>query len=81
MITMSRVSVNSGKTFSSVFGHTCSIWKYLGQGSNQSCICHSCSNTRSLTCARPGIKLTMSQGHAGSLTQCATAGTPTVGKF
>ena len=37
-----------------LFGHTCSIWKFLGQGSNLS---HSCSS-------------------AGSLTHCATEGTP-----
>ena len=36
--------------FFSFYGHTCSIWKFLGQGSNQSCsfrLHHSHSNTRS----------------------------------
>ena len=38
------------------FPHSCSIWKFSGQGSNQGWSCdlhHSCSNARSLTyCAR-----------------------------
>ena len=46
--------------FFSLFSHTCSIWKILGQGSNLSLSCdlhHSCSNTGSLThCAGMGIK-------------------------
>ena len=35
-----------------LFGQACSIWKFLGQGSNLSrnCdLCHSCGNTESLT--------------------------------
>ena len=26
-------------SFSSFYGHTCDIWKFLGQGSNKSCSC------------------------------------------
>ena len=50
--------------FISLFGCTCSIWKFLGQGSNPSRICDlcdSCSNSGPLThCARSGIKPTAS---------------------
>ena len=36
------------------FGHICGMWKFLGQGSNQS---KSYGNTRCLNhCAEPGIK-------------------------
>ena len=48
-----------------LFGLTLGIWKFPGQGSNLSCscdLCHSCSNT-------------------GSLTYCATAGTPQPAPF
>ena len=47
-------------------------------GSNQSCdLGHSCSNPGSSThCAWLGIKLASPQRQAGSLTHCATEGTP-----
>ena len=64
----------------SLFGHTHSIWKFPGQGSNPSQSCnlhHSCSNTRPLThCAGPGIKLAPPQRQATSLIHCITVGTP-----
>ena len=49
-----------GCLFTFFFGHSCSMWKFLGQGSNLSCSCdlgHGC-------------------GIAGSLTHCAIVGTP-----
>ena len=42
------------------FGHTCNIWKFLGQGLNQSCSCNLCH----------------SWGNVRSLTHCTTVGTP-----
>ena len=54
--------------FFPIFGYTCGIWKFLGQGSNQSCICdpcHSCSNTSLTLCARPGIESMPPQRQAG----------------
>ena len=52
--------------FSLFYSHTCSIWKFLGQGSN---------NIRSLTYgARPGIEPTSSQ--IRSSTYGTTPGTP-----
>ena len=68
------------------FGCICSIWKFLGQGSNMShsCnLCHSCSNTRSLT-PEPGqgLKphlsrdLSYCRDNAGCLTHCTTAVIP-----
>ena len=68
--------------FFSFLFFTCThgIWKFLGQGWNlsQSCdLCHNCSNTRSLMhCTGPGIKPAPPERHAGSLTYCATEGTP-----
>ena len=38
-------------------GHTCSMWKFLGQGWNPRCSCdlrHSCGNAGSLTCCIRG---------------------------
>ena len=57
-------------------GHTCSVWKFLGQGLNPSCscdLCHNISNTRDLTpCTGLGIK-PESPGPPKSLYHCATA--------
>ena len=58
------------------FGHTRGIWKFLGQGSNLSCICnlyHSCSNTY---WTRQGIKPMPSQRKTASLAHWAIAETP-----
>ena len=57
-------------------GHTCSIWKFLGQNHS---LC--CSNAKFLTpCARLGIILAVEpappQRQAKSLTHCTIAGTP-----
>ena len=56
----------------------CSIWKFWGQGSNLSwsCnLCHSCSNTESLThCIGLGIKSVPPQRQA--LTHCTREGAP-----
>ena len=68
--------------FISLFGCTCSIWKFLGQGSNPSRICDlcdSCSNSGPLThcaCVGLGIVPVVPQGQVRSLTHCVTAGTP-----
>ena len=65
-----------------LFDHTCSIWKFPGQGSNpsHSCgLCHNCSNAGSLTKdARPRIKPTLPQRQRQILTCCTTGGTPKV---
>ena len=59
--------------------------EFLGQGLNQSCscdLCHSCSNTRSLThFPASGITRLPPQREAGSLTHCAIAGTPVFAFF
>ena len=61
--------------FFSFFVHTCSIWKFLGQGSNS-------SNAGSLSHGtRLGIKLGTLHRQARLLTPCATAGTPQVVLF
>lgn len=62
------------------YGCTCYIWKLPGQGLNPRCGCdlnHSCGHAGILThCARLGIKPASPQRQAGSITYCATAGTP-----
>ena len=64
------------------FGCHQGIWKFLGQGLNPSQsfdLGHSCSNIRYLThCAGLGIKPVPPQRQAGSLTHCATVGTPII---
>ena len=51
--------------FPPFYGHTCGIWKFLGQGLKRSWSwgpCHSCGNPGSLThWARPGMEPTSSQ--------------------
>lgn len=58
----------------------CSIWMFLGQGSNENCsfdLCHSSSNTRFLTYyARLGIETMHHRENVGSLTRGTTAGIP-----
>ena len=74
--------------FLSYFSLTCSIWKFLGQGSNLSQICdlcHSYGNAGSLIhCAGLEIKVATPRRQARSSTHCATEGIPdkciTVGK-
>lgn len=63
------------------WSHLRGTWKFPSPRSNsiQSCDLHpSCSNNGFLThCTGPEIKLVPPQRQAGSLTNCATAGTPT----
>ena len=56
------------------FGRTCSIWKILGQGSNQS---YSCSLILNLLC-QAGVEPAPPQRQARSLICYATAGTPVI---
>ena len=59
-----------------LLGHTCGVWKFLGQGLHLKCNCnlfHSCDNARFLThCAGPGIKPAPPQRPCWTLTCCAT---------
>ena len=60
-------------SFSGGWGGSCShgIWKFPGQGSNlsHSCdLCHSCSNTGSLTHWAQGLNLCLCRDNTGSLT-------------
>ena len=61
------------------FSHTRSIWKFLGQGLNHSCISdphHSSGNAGSLTCSSwLGIEPGMPQRQARSLNHCTTVET------
>ena len=66
--------------FFNFFGRTCSIWKFLGQGTNPSCsfyLHHSCSNTGSLTpipgqgsnphlCSNPSCQIFNPLRHSGN---------------
>ena len=64
----------------SIFGCTHNTWKFLGEGSNLSCICnlhHSCGNADSLIhCARPGIEPASPQRQARSLTHSGKSSIP-----
>ena len=57
--------------FLSFQGHTCSTWRFPGQGSNWSCSCYS-SNSHSIATATPDpssiCNLYQAHGNAGSLT-------------
>ena len=65
-------------------GHTCSVWKFLGQGLNPSCscdLCHRCSNTGSfhpLHWARDQTCTSVATGatETGFLKHWITVGTP-----
>ena len=68
--------------FFPLFGCTCGIWKFLGQGLNLSLscnLCQSCGNAWSLThCAWPRIKPMPPRAKTRSLTHHTSAGTPII---
>ena len=60
-----RPCVQLGRFFFFFFSHTCSVWKFPGQGWNPSCSCslrHSCSNAISSThCTRLRVESMLPQ--------------------
>ena len=49
-------------------GHTCGIWKFLGEGSNQSCSCQSKPQTQQCQIQAISVTYTTAHGNARSLT-------------
>ena len=68
------------KTYLSVFFHGCilDMWKFLGSGLNTSCSCGNTGSFKSLHWAgnRTHTSAATRAAAVGSLTHCATAGTP-----
>ena len=76
-----RPGLKEAKIFLSFWGglcgHTCNVWKFPGQGSNPSRLCHSCNNARSLThCARPRIEIVPLQRKCQILNLLCPSGNP-----